>query len=106
MTSTTQVKRGTNKLGDMLTQFCTPHFHPTNSFDLGINYKKKSYIPLICVCQTASPTPHKPAMAKKTNGLSGCGRQKSIIVTIVPWTMVPVDICLERKRTRRTQIDN
>lgn len=47
-------------------------------------------LPLICVCQTASPTPQRPAMAKKINLFSGCGRQKSITITIAPWTIAPV----------------
>lgn len=57
--------------------------------DTKIYCEQGENLPLICVCQTASPTPHNPAIAKKTNGLSGCGRQNSITITIDPWTIVP-----------------
>lgn len=35
------------------------------------------YSPLTCVCQTASPTPHKPDITKNVVGVSGFGLQIS-----------------------------
>lgn len=52
--------------------------------------------PLICVCHTASPTPHRPAIAKKINGFSGCGRQNNITTTIDACTTAPRAMITER----------
>ena len=44
-----------------------PSVYITTSYIRIIQY----CLPFTCVCQTASPTPHRPEMAKNTIGASG-----------------------------------
>lgn len=47
------------------------------------------HLPLICVCQTASPTPQSPDMVKNSLGLLGWGRHTTKIHMSVKWTTKP-----------------
>lgn len=46
-------------------------------------------LPFICVCHTASPTPHSPEIKKKLNGFAGCGRHTNNTAISAACTTAP-----------------